>query len=374
MPVSFSPTDSVRLARRTAVVSSVALLVATLALAAWQALSVLLLITVAVLLAVLLVGAARGVSRHVGIGYPWALAASALAIAGALAGLAWFVGGGVAEQVAGVGEALPAGLARVEQTVRGWGARLGVDGRTLPPVAELLPSPGDAAAHALGVLRTTVGVLGGVLIVVVMSLFLAAQPATYRGGLLHLVPPARRARAGEVLSAVVRAVRRWLAARLIVMVLTFGVAWAGLTVIGVPFPLGLAVLSGLAVFIPYVGSYASGTVAVVVALLDGPQTALWTAAFFVAQENVLGQVVEPLIEARLTAAPPALLIAAQVVLGALLGLPGILLASPLVIAAAVAVQMLYVNDALGDSVHVLGSGQDGSGQDGSGQDGSGQDE
>ena len=143
------------------------------------------------------------------------------------------------------------------------------------------------------------------------------------------------------------------------MVLTFGVAWAGLTVIGVPFPLGLAVLSGLAVFIPYVGSYASGTVAVVVALLDGPQTALWTAAFFVVQENVLGQVVEPLIEARLTAAPPALLIAAQVVLGTLLGLPGILLASPLVIAAAVAVQMLYVNDALGDSVHVLGSGQDG---------------
>ena len=349
------PVSSVSLARRTAVVSAVVLLFVAGALAAWHIVAALALLFAALLLAVLFVGMARFVSRT-GLGYSWSLALSVVLVAAALVGLGWFVGGGVAEQVAGIGEAVPTSVSRIDENVRGWLQGQGVATDALPSASTVLPTPAEAAARVFGILGAVGGVLGGTLIVVVLSLFLAGSPATYREGLLHLVPPARRARLGEVLTAVVQAVRKWLAARLIAMVVTFGIAWAGLTFVGTPFPLGLAVLSGLVVFIPYVGSYLSGAVAILVALLAGPQVALYTGIFYLVQENVLGQIVEPLIEARMTAAPPALLIAGQVVFGALLGIPGILIASPVIIATAVAVQMLYVNDALDDHVHVLGSG------------------
>lgn len=357
--MSVAPLDSsVSIARRAAVVSAVVLCFVAVGLAVWKAFVALALIFAACLIAVLFVGMARGVSRT-GLGYSWSLALSVVMVAAILIGVAWFIGDGVAEQVAGLSEAVPTSLSRVDETVRVWVQGLGVDVGPLPDVAEVMPAPAEAASHVFGVLGTVGSVLVGALIAVVLGLFLASSPATYRRGLLHLVPPARRRRVGEVLTAVGQAVRKWLAARLIVMVITFGVAYAGLSLIGVPFPLGLAVLSGLVVFIPYVGSYLSGTVAILVALLASPQVALYTAIFFLVQENVLGQVVEPLIEARMTAAPPALLIASQVVFGTLLGVPGILIASPLVIATAVAVQMLYVNDALGDDVHVMGAGADG---------------
>ena len=189
-----------------------------------------------------------------------------------------------------------------------------------------------------------------------LGVFFASSPETYRRGILHLVPKPRRRRAGEVMDAVAGAVQKWLVARLIIMAVTFCTTWAGLSLIGVPFALGLAVLSAVVTFVPYVGPYISGGVAVLVALLDGPQTALYTAGLYLALENLQGWTLEPLVESRLTSAPPGLLLSAQVVLGLLLGAAGFVLASPLVVALTVLVQTLYVQDVLGDdSVRVLGA-------------------
>jgi predicted PurR-regulated permease PerM len=149
-------------------------------------------------------------------------------------------------------------------------------------------------------------------------------------------------------------VHQWLLSRLLIMVITFFVTLAGLSVIGVPFAGGLAVLSALVVFVPYVGPYISGGASTLVALLDGPETAAYTVLFYMAVENLQGWTVEPLIESRLTSAPPGVLLSAQVVLGLLLGAAGVLLASPLAVATMVLVQMVYVQDALGDDLPALG--------------------
>jgi predicted PurR-regulated permease PerM len=51
---------------------------------------------------------------------------------------------------------------------------------------------------------------------------------------------------------------------------------------------------------------------------------------------------------------PAALISAQVIMGVLAGAVGVLLATPLAVSIIVLVQMLYVEDVLGDDVKVLG--------------------
>lgn len=346
------PTGWSALTRRTAIAVVVAALFVSATYVVWNAAPALLLIFCAFLVALLLSGLAGAVRRRLGLPYGAALLVSGLAVVAVVAAAGWFVGSGLADQLAGLSAAVPAGIERVEAIVAGWADRMGV--QEVPSVSEAAPGAAEISSRVLGVFGTVLGALSSVVVTVLLGVFFAASPERYRRGLVRLVPPARRARADEVAHAVTVAVRHWLVARLIIMGTTFVLTWAGLSLIGVPFAGGLAVLSALVVFVPYVGPFISGSVAVVVALIEGPQLALYTALFYLALENVQGFTLEPIIEARLTSAPPGLLLGSQVVLGFLLGPVGIVIASPLVIALAVVVQMLYVQDGLGDETPALG--------------------
>lgn len=343
--------DTPDLARRTAVIGGVTALIVVLVLVAWKAVPALLLIFVAFLIAVLLGGLAAAVAKRTGLSHGLALGVSGLAILLILAGAFWFVGSGLVEQVAEVGQALPEGLRRAEEIVRSWAADLGIE---LPTASEALPSAGEMGSRAVGIAGGVFGAVSSAVLAILLGVFFAASPATYRKGMLHLVPHVERERIGEAMDAAAEAIRKWLVARLLIMLTTFVLAWGGLSLIGVPFAGGLAVLSALAVFVPYVGAFIGGGVAVVVAMLEGPELALYTAAFYVVLENVQGLTIEPLLESHMTDAPPGLLLSAQVVLGYLLGAVGFVLASPIVVVMTVLVQMLYVEDALGDDVRVLG--------------------
>lgn len=346
------PTGWSALARRTAVIGAVLALVASVTLVVWSAVKALLLIFVAFLIALLLSGLAGAVHRRSGLSYGLSLLASGLTVVAVIAAAGWFIGVGLADQLAGVTASIPEGIARVEATLVSWAERLGFD--EVPTLQEAAPAAEEMTGRVMGLVGLLFGALSSVVITVLLGVFFAASPDMYRRGVLHLVPRARRGRAVEVIETLVTAVRHWLVARLIIMGTTFLLTWGGLTLIGVPFAGGLAVLSALVVFVPYVGPFISGSVAVLVALIEGPQLALYTALFFLALENVQGLTLEPVIEARLTAAPPGLLLSAQVVLGYLLGPLGFVLASPLVITLAVLVQTLYVQDALDDETPALG--------------------
>jgi predicted PurR-regulated permease PerM len=56
--------------------------------------------------------------------------------------------------------------------------------------------------------------------------------------------------------------------------------------------------------------------------------------------------------------PPALLILAGVLLAMLFGILGVLLSTPLTVAIVVLVQALYVQDALGEDVALLGENEE----------------
>jgi predicted PurR-regulated permease PerM len=64
--------------------------------------------------------------------------------------------------------------------------------------------------------------------------------------------------------------------------------------------------------------------------------------------------ITPLIERQAVMVPPAYVIGAQFLFGVLLGFLGILLATPLVVVITVLVQMLYVEQVLGEKVKILG--------------------
>ena len=65
--------------------------------------------------------------------------------------------------------------------------------------------------------------------------------------------------------------------------------------------------------------------------------------------------ITPLIQERAVSLPPALLVIAQFLMGVLAGLTGVLVATPLAVSVIILVQMVYLEDVLGDTVQVMGS-------------------
>ena len=88
--------------------------------------------------------------------------------------------------------------------------------------------------------------------------------------------------------------------------------------------------------------------AVLVAFGAGMQTVLGTVALFAGIRFIEGNLIQPLLQKRMTRLPPALTILSQTLLGTLFGIGGVILATPVLAVTLVAVRMLYVEDVLGD--------------------------
>ncbi len=84
--------------------------------------------------------------------------------------------------------------------------------------------------------------------------------------------------------------------------------------------------------------------AMVIAVAQGPQQALFVAALFVAVQTLEGNVLSPMIQKRAVNLPPAATILAQTALGALFGLPGIVLATPMAAAILTALREVTSDD------------------------------
>jgi predicted PurR-regulated permease PerM len=126
----------------------------------------------------------------------------------------------------------------------------------------------------------------------------------------------------------------------------------GLWLLGVPLALILGLIAALLEFVPYIGTILSAVPAILLALLQGPMQALWVVLLYFVIQSIESYLLTPLVQQRVVSLPPALVLAAQVLMGVLFGAWGIILATPLTAALLVLVQMLYIEDILGDPVKV----------------------
>ncbi len=218
----------------------------------------------------------------------------------------------------------------------------------------VLPRAGSIVQSTGKVLSSGFGTLTDVVVVVLLGVFLAANPARYERGLLLLVPRAQRARGRAVLRATARTLRYWLLARGLLMLLVGTLFAIGLSILGIPFAGPLGIIAGLLDFIPYLGPVLGAIPALAVAFLEGPDRVLWVLGLYVVVQFVESYIAGPLVESKAVTLPPGLLLAFQVICAAWLGVLGVLLATPLLVALVVGVQMIYIQGVLGEEIRIAG--------------------
>ena len=208
--------------------------------------------------------------------------------------------------------------------------------------------------HFFSVFSSTVTVLGALIILLFIAIFVAVDPGLYHGGLMHLFPHRARRRAGEVLSATATTLRRWLLMQLVAMLAIGTVTTVVLLLLGVKAAIALGIIAGLLEFIPYVGPVLSAAPAIAMALVDGPDKAIYVALAYIAIQQLEGVVLQPLLMKEGLELPPVITILGQALFSLVFGFLGLLLAVPLLASVMVPIKLLYVRDVVGDEVSVPG--------------------
>ena len=222
--------------------------------------------------------------------------------------------------------------------------------------AQLTKELRGATRFLFPIVSSVFGAIGGLIIVLFIGMYIAAEPEKYREGIVHLIPHRHRTRGREVLTTLATTLRQWLIARLIAMVAIGLITGIGLALLRVKGAAALGVLAGLMELIPFFGPFVSAIPAIGIAMVDSPQKALAVIALYVVVQQLEGNVITPLILEKRLDIPPVLTVVGVAAMAMVFGVMGMLVAEPLLAAALVLSKMLYVEDVVGDEVKVGKSG------------------
>lgn len=329
-----------RFLRRLLITVAVILLLVVL----WRLLHLIMLILGAVLLAVLLIALARPLSRWLGISGNWALALSVAIVIALIAGGIWLFGAEISAQASALFDVLPQSWEALEERLSQTSVGRQIVSRLGGELLSLAGAIGDVSRVVLSISSAVTDVF----IIVVGGIYMAAQPDLYRRGLLALLPRGRRALGEETLDEMAVALRRWLVAKLIAMIIIGALSIVGLSVIGVPSAMALGLFAGLAEFVPLVGPIIAAIPALLIAGGESAQMALWTLALYIIVQQLESNIITPLVQQHAISLPPALTLFAVIAAGLLFGPIGVLFSGPLTVLVFVAGKLLYVRETLGN--------------------------
>jgi predicted PurR-regulated permease PerM len=319
----------------------------------WQLRQVVVLLFGAVMVATIFRAIADLFERHLRLPERIAVLLSVLLVVGIIAGVIWAVGSQVSAQSLSLADTLPRAAQILDDRLMSMGL-----GRPVAMWMHNMHSGGLIGANLEGFLSSVTVSAASFLIVFFGGIFLAAEPRLYGIGLIKLIPPARRRLVAEAMEESDHALRLWLKGQLWAMILIFLMTWGGLWLLGVPSALTLALISGVLEFIPYAGAITSAVPAIMVALVQGPELAVWVVGLYIIVHHVEAYLIQPLIQQFAVEIPAVITLFALLAFGLLFGILGILLAAPLAVVSYVLVKRLYVIEALDTPTPIPGEKKD----------------
>ncbi len=221
----------------------------------------------------------------------------------------------------------------------------------LPPLDEQLLAQlrgltgqlGAIAAQALIVGRVALDFLNGVLsigIVLLITLYLIVDGPRVRNYLLSFVPAVHHDRLRLLFGRMGERMGGWLLGQ-VALSATIGLAsYVGLTLLGVPGAVLLAVVAAIGEAIPMVGPVISAIPAVLVAATQSPAQAIATVVLYVVIQQLENNFLVPKIMERAVRLHPLAVVLSLLIGGQVLGIAGALVAVPVAAALAVALDEL----------------------------------
>lgn len=246
------------------------------------------------------------------------------------AGIGLMVMNGIASEADSLSARLTEGAAEIESVLRDLGVEAGT-------AASANADTSASVGNAFGAL--THGLLGGVerltslvvfLSFTALSLFFLLKDAPTIGGFVerHLGVPVPLAH--SILARVAGSLRGYFLGVTIVAVWSALLVGAGALLLGVPMAGTITVVTFVGGYVPYIGAWAAGIFAVLIALgAQGPEAALALGIVVLLANGLLQQLVQPVAYGATLNLHPLAVLIVTVAGGCLFGTVGLVLAAPL---------------------------------------------
>ena len=213
---------------------------------------------------------------------------------------------------------------------------------TTPLVGQLIPSNSALSQNLLQYLYAlgptflnTVANVGetvlNLLVVLILTYFLATDETIVPRLLRSLVPKRSQAQVALVVTHLRKRLARWIWAQLAIALYFALVFGLGLTLLNVPFALTIALVGGTLEIIPYVGGTVAVTLGVLSALTVNPWLAVWVIALWAIVVEVQGHIVAPTFYGRAIHIHPAIVLVALLIGAKTKGIVGVFFAVPVAV-------------------------------------------
>lgn len=275
--------------------------------------------------AALVDGGARLLQRILPIARGWCVAIVLLLTAAFLVWTAQFAGSQIAAQAA----ALPTLIESQAMSTVNWLEEHGfsVNVSNMQAMAQQALGGIGQLTRALGGI---IGAVTTIVLILVLGIYFAIEPRLYRRGVSWMLPRDQRDYFEGTVKQMGSSLRRLLAGRLLGMLIEGVATWILLELYGVPMAALLGLLTGLLAFLPNIGAIISGLLMILVGFSGGVDMGIYTIFVYVFVQSVDGYIIIPMVARKTVDLPPALVLGAQLIMGVLFGILGLLLADPLV--------------------------------------------
>ena len=200
-------------------------------------------------------------------------------------------------------------------------------------------------AQVLGVAGGAANTSIQLLLMALLAILMALDPRSHQRLVVAATPAFYRARMATLLSECREALGGWLAGMTLSCLVVFLATWAGLALLGLPLALLSGLVCGLLTFVPTIGPSAATLLPLAVALLlASPVKVLQVLVLRLVLQNAEAFLLTPVLLKRTVNLLPTVALMSQLCLGALLGLPGLLMALPLVVVLQVLCEEVLVRD------------------------------
>lgn len=185
------------------------------------------------------------------------------------------------------------------------------------------------------VVKVTIGVFSNIITMftlIIISFYLLIERKHLATHLVHFTNEEKAKKWENIITKIEERLGAWVRGQL-VLAITIGIAtFIGLSIIGIPYTLSLAILAGILEIVPFIGPIISAVPAILVALTISPLLALITIAIYFIIQQLEAHLVVPLVMRKTVGLPPLVTIISLMIGAKIAGIGGALLSIPLVVA------------------------------------------
>jgi predicted PurR-regulated permease PerM len=204
-------------------------------------------------------------------------------------------------------------------------------------VSDVPRAIGGSFGNVLGIAGSVLATLFNLVTVLILTIYFLLSLSRIREGSLKLIPGSKRDEARNLIDPILQKIGEYIAGQVVVAVVAGVLGGIFLAIVGVPFPVALALWVAFAALIPLVGATVGAIPAVIVAFIDSVGVGVGTLLYFIVYQQIENYIIHPRIMTRVVDISPAAVLLAALIGGSLLGFVGALMAIP----AAAAIKLIF---------------------------------